>query len=304
MNMLKSFLPLLATLAVVFSTGCSPRNGERTVRIAYLPLTHAVVLQEMLKQSPVPIELIKYGSWPELIEALNTGRVDAASVLIQPAMHAKERKVPLTVLALGHRNGNVIIFKRDAQTFADLRGQTFAIPHRSSSHYLLLCEALAKEGIDLAELKLVELPPPEMPSALASGRIAGYCVAEPFGAVSVHAGYGRIYRQSDELWPNSVCCALVANQAFLQRDPEVARQLLEAYFLAGERLGDKQLALEDAKIMLKQPEEVLKLSLQWIDYTGLTLTRTAYDELCTKITRYGLSNHPPAYDDFVITGKK
>ncbi len=294
-------LSLLILAAALIAGGCSPQADTRAVRIAYLPLTHAVVLQEMLKDCLVPVELIKYGSWPELLEALNTGRVDAASVLIQPAMHAKERKVPLTVLALGHRNGNVLILEREAKSLAHLRGKSFAIPHRSSSHYLLLREALAAEGMELGEFKLVELPPPEMPSALASGRIAGYCVAEPFGAVSVHAGYGRIYRQSDELWPHSVCCALVANQAFLQRQAETARLLHAAYLRAGERLADKDLALANAKILLKQPEEVLRLSLQWIDYSNLTLTRSAYDDLCDKVIRYGLSENPPAYDDFVLT---
>lgn len=303
MNKTLTLLPLVIAAALLFAAGCSPQRGPRAVRIAYLPLTHAVVLQELLQNTPVPVELIKYGSWPELLEALNTGRVDAASVLIQPAMHAKERHVPLSVLALGHRNGNVLILANAAQSLADLRGKSFAIPHRSSSHYLLLREALAQEEISLDDIKLVELPPPEMPSALASGRIAGYCVAEPFGAVSVHGGYGRIYRQSDELWPDSVCCALVANQAFLRRHPEVARQLREAYLQAGERLGDKNLALAKAKNLLKQPEEVLKLSLQWIDYTNLTLTRSAYADLCDKVVRYGLSQQPPAYDDFVLTGK-
>lgn len=303
MNKHHLLLPLVIVAAVLAATGCSPRREQRAVRIAYLPLTHAVVLQELARQTPVPVELIKYGSWPELLEALNTGRVDAASVLIQPAMHAKERQVPLSVLALGHRNGNVLILASALKSLAELRGKAFAIPHRSSSHYLLLREALAQEGISLDDIKLVELPPPEMPSALASGRIAGYCVAEPFGAVSVHGGFGRIYRQSDELWPDSVCCALVANQAFLREHPETARQLHEAYLQAGERLGDKHLALDNAKILLKQPEEVLKLSLQWIDYTNLILTRPAYDDLCEKVVRYGLSQQPPAYDDFVITGK-
>lgn len=61
-----------------------PTDGKKTVKIAYLPITHAVPLyvehedpiinKEELKN--VNIELVKYGSWPELMDALNTGKVD------------------------------------------------------------------------------------------------------------------------------------------------------------------------------------------------------------------------------------
>ena len=54
------------------------------------------------------LELVKFGSWPELMDALNTGRIDGASVLIQLAMNAKEKGIDLKAVALGHRDGNVL----------------------------------------------------------------------------------------------------------------------------------------------------------------------------------------------------
>lgn len=292
-----------AALLTAVAAGCSDGSPRAAVRIAYLPITHAVVLQELTRQNEVPVELVKYGSWPELLDALNTGRVDAAAVLIEPAMKAKEQGVGLTALALGHRNGNVLVVGREIAAVADLRGKAFAVPHRSSSHYLLLRAALERADIPASEVRIVELPPPEMPSALASGRIAGYCVAEPFGAIAVRGGYGRILFQSDELWPDSICCALVANDAFLARRPEAAQKLLTAYHRAGERLGNKAAALTSARALLKQPDDVLTLSLEWISYSDLGLTRPAYEDLCGKMIRYGIAEHPPAYADFVRAGK-
>ena len=35
--------------------------------------------------------MVKFNSWPDLMDALNTGRIDGASVLIQLAMKAVEK---------------------------------------------------------------------------------------------------------------------------------------------------------------------------------------------------------------------
>ena len=88
---------------------------KQVIKIAYIPITHAVPLlaaAERVNADPKKnyrIELVRYGSWPELLDALTTGRVDGASVLIEPAVKAKEKGLPLSLMALGHRNGNVII---------------------------------------------------------------------------------------------------------------------------------------------------------------------------------------------------
>ena len=179
---MKTRLYIIATLTVLLLTACGKKNDENVVRIAYLPITHALPLAGLEKADGVKVELVKYGSWPELLDALNTGRVDAASVLIELAMKAKAQGIGLTAVALGHTDGNVIVVTQDVNSAKDLKGKTFAIPHRASSHHILLQEALAKDGLTIDDVNVVEMAPPEMPSALANKQIAGYCVAEPFGA--------------------------------------------------------------------------------------------------------------------------
>lgn len=91
----------------------SAAEEKHTVRIAYLPITHALPLfaeKELLTaDDDVQVELIKYGSWPELMDALNTGKVDGASVLIELAVKAREQGIDVRAAALGHKDGNVII---------------------------------------------------------------------------------------------------------------------------------------------------------------------------------------------------
>ena len=299
---------LTLSLALALSaTACGSKdesNDENVVKIAYLPITHSLAALEEADEletgDGIKVELVKYGSWPELLDALNTGRVDGASVLIELAMKSKQEGIGLKAVALGHRDGNVVIVSNDINTAADLKGKTFAIPHRQSSHNILLNETLATAGLTIDDVNVTELAPTEMPSALASGQIDGYCVAEPFGAMGVSLGAGKVLYSSEELWPDSLCCGLVLTDKFIEERPEQAKEFVQSYKAAGNNL-DKEKAKEVAKKYLSQTDDVLDISLQWIFYNDLDITEETYDQLVERVKEYGLSDNPPAYSDFVKT---
>ena len=299
---------LTLSLALALSaTACESKdesNDENVVKIAYLPITHSLAALEEADEletgDGIKVELVKYGSWPELLDALNTGRVDGASVLIELAMKSKQEGIGLKAVALGHRDGNVVIVSNDINTAADLKGKTFAIPHRQSSHNILLNETLATAGLTVDDVNVTELAPTEMPSALASGQIDGYCVAEPFGAMGISLGAGKVLYSSEELWPDSLCCGLVLTDKFIEERPEQAKEFVQSYKAAGNNL-DKEKAKEVAKKYLSQTDDVLDISLQWISYNDLDITEETYDQLVERVKEYGLSDNPPAYSDFVKT---
>ncbi len=294
---------LIAALTAVFLTSCStPTKQQKSVKIAYLPITHALAVfeeaEELAAEDGLKIELVKYGSWPELLDALNAGRVDGASVLIELAMKSKQEGIGIKAVALGHRDGNVVVVSNDIQSAADLKGKTFAIPHRQSSHNILLNDTLATAGLTVSDVSVTELPPPEMPSALASRQIDGYCVAEPFGAMGVALGVGKVLFDSKELWQDSLCCGLVLTDKFIAEEPENARELVSRYKAAGNALN-KEKAVEIAKKYLNQKEGVLDISLQWISFNDLDITEETYNALVERVKKYGLSENPPSYADFV-----
>ena len=246
------------------------------------------------------MELVKYGSWPELLDALNSGQVDGASVLIELAMKSKSEGVGIKAVALGHKDGNVIVVSNDVKDGADLKGRTIAIPHRQSSHNILVNLALEENGLTIDDINVVELAPTEMPSALAAGTIDGYCVAEPFGAMGVSIGAGKVLYESNELWEDSACCALVLTDKFIDERPEAAKEYVEQYKAAGNALTEEE-AKAVAKEYLNQKDDVLDISLQWISYDDLEITEELYDSLVEKVKKYGLSDNPPAYEDFVLS---
>jgi NitT/TauT family transport system substrate-binding protein len=283
----------------------SEQKEMKTVKIAYLPIVHALPLyveNELGKDKfkNTKIELVKFGSWPELMDALNTGKVDGASVLIELAMKAKEQGIDLKAVALGHRDGNAVVVSQDINKTADLKGKTFAIPPRLSTHNILLYQILKDAGMTFSDVNVVELPPPEMPAALAEGRVSGYVVAEPFGAKSVANGKGKVLYQSEEIWKNSVCCGLVLRQEFIENNTIAAQELINEYISAGEYIdAEGEKVQEISKLYMKVEQKVLDLSMKWISYKDLEIHENDYEDLRKYLLDMGLSKNPPAYKDFV-----
>lgn len=312
-----SLLLLITITAALLLGGCSSKqetadtadtgasDSDKTViKIAYLPLTHALPLfeeAELLKDntdSNVELELVKFGSWPELLDALKAGRVDGASVLIELAMKTKEQGIGLKAVALGHRDGNAIIVANDINSVADLKGKKFAIPSTQSSHNILLNEMLTSNGLTIDDVEVIEMAPAEMPAALSGGQISGYCVAEPFGAKAVNLGVGKVLYQAGDLWEDSLCCGLVLTDDFINNNKAAADSFINEYLAAGNKL-DLETAKKVAGEYLGQEEAVLDLSLEWISYKDLTITKDIYTSLADKVVKYKLSDSTPSYEDFI-----
>lgn len=308
---LRSIVALIITLVLIASAvyykvddiGFGSNDEEVTLTIAYLPITHAVPLFKAAEQlesenSNVHVELVKYGGWAELMDALDSGRVDGASVLIEMAMEAKSQGIPLQLSLLGHRDGNVVVASNSITSPSQLKGKTIAIPNEQSSHNILVQQLLSKYGMSASDVTLVEMAPAEMPAGLKSGQIDGYCVAEPFGAKAVETGVGHVLATSDELWQDSICCGIVFNTEATAQKQEALKTFKEAYLSAGNSMTQEE-AVRIAVENLGQDETTSKQSLQWISFNDLSVTEESYEKLRQEVIEYGLNSNPPTYDEFV-----
>ena len=309
---------LATTLSFSALTGCGTTNPDSTsaadatktdssktnITLGYLPITHALAVfeaKELLDEqsdSDIEVTLQKFSSWTDLMDALNSGKIDGASVLVELAMGAVSNGIDLKAAALGHKDGNVVIVSDDISDVRDLKGKTFAIPSNQSSHNILLNDMLALGDLSIDDINVVQLAPSEMPSSLASGSIDGYCVAEPFGAQAVVQGYGHVLYDSTDLWQDSICCALVFNGGFLDKNKDAADEFLSTYKEAGSLL-DEGIAKEVAEKYLGQDEKTLDVSLEWIHYDDLDISLDDYEQLNEKVKEYGINDNPPSYNDFI-----
>ncbi|MBN9552239.1 MAG: ABC transporter substrate-binding protein [Alphaproteobacteria bacterium] len=105
----------------------------------------------------------------------------------------------------------------------------FAVVHPHSGHNYELRYWLAACGVDPdRDIEIVIVPPPFMTDALATGRIDGYCVGEPWNSAAVAAGTGRIVTVKALLWRNSPEKVIGARRAWAEENPNALAALLRA----------------------------------------------------------------------------
>ncbi len=260
-------------------SGTGPREG-RPLRIGYLPITDAsaLLVAEALgfyrDEGLGSADLRLFRSWAQLMEAFQARQVDVIHLLMPAAIWLRySRHFPARVVAWNHVNGSALTVRPEIQQLKDLGGQTVAVPFWYSIHNVILQMLLRKAGlrpvlggegkVGAEEVRLIVLPPPEMPPALASGRIAGFIVAEPFNALAEVQGSGRILRFTGDVWKEHACCVVVMHEEDLERTPAWAQGVVRAIvraqiWLRHNRQEAARLLSRTGRAYLPHPPEVLE----------------------------------------------
>lgn len=216
------------------------------VRIGYLPITDATPLlvaharglfdaEGVQAEKPVLLR-----SWAQVIEAFLSGQVNVIHLLSPMTVWARYGShVPAKVVAWNHVGGSGLTVAPDIQELHQLGGRSVAIPFWYSIHNVVLQELLRQHGLKAVsraadarlapdEVNLLVLPPSDMPPALASQRIAGYIVAEPFNALAESQQVGRIQRFTGDVWRNHACCVVFMHERDLSERPEWSQRVVNA----------------------------------------------------------------------------
>ncbi len=240
--------------------GDSPSFG--TMRVGYLPITDASpllvahgsgALARRGFDAPTPT---LFRSWPNIVEAFQSRQVDVVHLLMPMAVQLRfDKKQPIKVLTWNHTNGSALTVAPSVDSVDDLAGTTVAIPFWFSVHNVVLQQVLRSRGLEAVidtepsvvarTVRLVVMPPSDMPAALQSGSIAGFIVADPFNALAELAGAGKILRFTGDVWQEHACCVSVVHQSLVDESPDAAQALVDA-------MAEAQLALRSDRIASAQ----------------------------------------------------
>lgn len=242
MNILKKILTLLViSLFTLSSTKISKAEELPVAKIAHLPITDHLILGVAKERSGanfknLTLETIKFSDYASLIESLRSESLTGAIMLAPLAFQLKAKGADLNLVLLGHRDGSALVVrvKEEIKSVNDLKGKLIAIPSRFSTNNMLLHMYVTQAGLDYAkDIRVIEMPPPEMPSALAQGTIDGFITAEPLVSKSELSGTGRVLIFSGQIWKHHPDCVLVLNSKWLKKYPAAAQELIEAMMAAG-----------------------------------------------------------------------
>jgi NitT/TauT family transport system substrate-binding protein len=220
--------------------GLVSNDRREVLRVAFLPvtchLTCPVTAFASKNSQSTRFESQRFTDFPTMAESIKAGRIQAAFMIAPLAMKLREEGVPVKILYLGHRDGSEVMVARNsgAQSLRDLRGKTFAIPSRYSNQNLVIHKLMEDQGVRPEEIKFVEMPPPDMPGALAANAIDAYFVGEPFAAKAELDGSGRVLYYAKDIWPHFISCVLVVHEDLIKARPAVVRDLVRGIAQSGE----------------------------------------------------------------------
>ena len=222
------------------ATGTENSAVHETLAVGFLPvtchLTCPVTDYASKTSRSTRFESQRFTDFPTVVETVKSGRLDATFMIAPLAMKLREQGVKVRIAYLGHRDGSTVIVRKDlpARSLKDLAGRVFAIPSKYSNQYLVIRKLMKDEGVDPTSIRFVELPPPDMPGALASKAIDAYFVGEPHAARAELDGSGRVLYHAKDIWPHFISCVLVVTDRLIAERPAVVRDLVRGIAQSGE----------------------------------------------------------------------
>jgi NitT/TauT family transport system substrate-binding protein len=247
------------------ATGAAARES---LKVGFLPvtchLTCPVTDFATRTSRSTRFESERFTDFPSMVETVKSGRLDATFMIAPLAMKLREQGLKVKIAYLGHRDGSTVIVRKDlaATSLRDLRGRSFAIPSKYSNQNLVIRKLMKDEGVDPSEIRFVELPPPDMPGALASKAIDAYFVGEPHAARAELDGSGRVLYHAKDIWPRFISCVLVVTEQLIAERPAVVRDLVRGIAESGEWAETHR--LEAARVVapyFRQDEQLIRYVL-------------------------------------------
>src|SRR5947209_4886998 len=158
-------------------------------------------------------EPVRFSGFPEIKESIISGHLPATFMLAPLAMKLRQQGVPIKIVYLGHRDGTALMVHKDSDIhrIEDLRGKTVAVPGRFSNQRLLLFRAFKERKLDIRDINMLEMAPPDMPVTLSVRAVDGITSGEPFMGQAELDGYGRVLYLTKDVWPEFISCVLAVH---------------------------------------------------------------------------------------------
>lgn len=233
---------VIVTLTVSVLGYAEPKTSVPTkIRIGWQPgispLFEVAAAQgwfeEEFKKENVSFEYVTFLSGPPLIEAFAGDRLDFGHVGDQPLIQARANDIDLKAIAVQTRGskilGLVVPNGSPIKSLKDLKDKKVAVKVGSAAHHLLYLY-LESVGLDIKDVKLVNLSPPEIKTALSTKDIDAAILWEPWISTVEYEKVGKAIFDSHGL-KNNVSVVITSGE-FIKKYPEATKRILKVYLRA------------------------------------------------------------------------
>lgn len=220
--------------AVITTLGCQSRPASLAVPISSWPGYEYVYLAQQLgldRRHGLAIEAVEYPDPQEIVHAYLRGERPIAQLTTVEAVDLCERvpdRCPVIVLVLDEsRGGDQLAVRNDIPSIPALRGKSVAATYSTLGPYVIH-RALEQHGLDLADVRVRNMPLERMASALANGDVAAAALFPPYSELAKRTGRSRVLFTSRSI-PGEIFDVLVADPAYLRDHGNAVVQLLRSW---------------------------------------------------------------------------
>jgi NitT/TauT family transport system substrate-binding protein len=294
-------------------TAAGGSSGETTtIRIGTLPTANAAAMylgmqEGFFEDEGLKVEPTVLQGGNEIITGMVSGDYDFGFVGYISAGVAAGKGVPICVATASDAAGTSP--DDDFQVYVaagnspingpkDFAGKTLGINALGGVAEVMTRAALDKEGVDSKSVKFIEVPFPEVPAAVAGGRIDAGFTAEPFVTTVLDQGGKVVFAPQSDLgaqYPNGSYAtskqyyekngdvvkrfdaAITKSLEYAQANPEAVRKIIPTY--------------------TKIPPEVA--SRMRLPVFTADLDKKAIGEQMSFLKKYGLVDKAPSADDLI-----
>jgi NitT/TauT family transport system substrate-binding protein len=213
------------------------------------------------KQEGLDVEFLPGMIGPDALPALATGRLDAVGGSFQPGIvnAVVKRGLPIKIVAAlssyspGWDSGFLLVRKElidqgKVKDWKDLKGLSMAVATgRPGLGDYITSKALAKGGLTLDDVKIIEMPFTNVVAALKTGGIDAAHSAEPQATIAGDGGIAVKWHAASEYLPPAMTVAMLQfGPTLAQEKPAIGEKLVTA-LLRGARDYDKAFTTKEGK---------------------------------------------------------
>jgi NitT/TauT family transport system substrate-binding protein len=180
-------------------------------------------------------EALKFSSFAEMGEALRNNEIQVAFIIAPLSIVLYQQGADVRIVYIGNRHESTMVYRNGLKikNFSDLARKSLAVPMRYSGHNICARQLAEKYGVTGSDLNIVEMNPPDMAAALASGSLDAYFVGEPFAARTAKSGESKVLYYVEDVWPNFICNLMLAKKDFIDKHPDGVQFLVQGAARSG-----------------------------------------------------------------------
>lgn len=237
----RTFLIWIVAAALLLA-GCSSAVAQQDkppLRIAWSAWGgwYPLILAEKLglfQKRGLKVDLQYHDVYGDVPSDYAAGRVDGAMVTPYDTLLLNARQshdlAPFILETDRTTTADAIVAVPGIKSPADLKGKTLAVAYDSYAE-VMVREMLRKNGLTAQDVKLVDIPPEEVPAQLGKTIDAGHTYA-PYIAPLVAQGNQILFTGNDV--PGLLTDGLIIRSSVLKERPQDVRALIDAFFEAQE----------------------------------------------------------------------